>query len=153
MLPKYHILLGFIFVLILFFLFPEISILNLTIIFFSSWLIDVDHFFYYISKTGDFNLIKCYKWYRAHLRKTLSLPMNERKKVYSGLYFFHGIEWIIILFLLGNYFSIFFFVFLGFSLHWIVDSPHEYYIKRTIDKISLIWNYHRFKKLNISGSI
>lgn len=149
MLPKYHFIFGTLFVFILHFFFPQLSLLNLSLIFLSSFLIDADHYFYYIARERNFNLIKCYNWYREHLKKTLALPMNERKKIYSGFYFFHGLEWLIALFLLGRFISpIFTFVFIGFSLHWVVDTPHEYYIKRTLDKSSLVWNYLRFRKLN-----
>jgi len=99
-------------------------------------------------RTKDLNFHKCYKWYDKHLKETLVLPMNERKKRYTGFYLFHGIEPLIILFLLGISVSQFFlFIFVGFLLHFVVDVPHEYYIKRTIQKSSLIYNYSQFKKL------
>jgi hypothetical protein len=152
MLPKIHLFIGIIFVILIHFIFPQLTIIYLLIILFSSVLIDADHYLYYILKEKNLNLVSCYKWYREHLKRTLSLPMSERKKIYSGFYLFHGIEWIIILFLLGNYtLSIFSYVALGFLLHWVVDTPHEFYIKRTKDKSSLIYNIYRFRKLQKKG--
>ena len=146
--PKIHLIVGIFFVIVLNFIFPQIGFLNLSIILFSSVLIDGDHYLYYILRTGNFNLIKCYKWYDTHLKKTLNLPINERKKIYTGFYLFHGIEPLIILFLFGISFSQFFmFIFIGFLLHFIVDIPHEYYVKRTLHKISLIYSYTQFRKL------
>jgi hypothetical protein len=148
MLPRKHILFGIFTVVILYLLFPKITFFNLVILFFSSFLIDVDHYFYYILKKKDLNLTHCYNWYKQNVKRTLSLPMNERKKIYSGFYIFHGIEWIIILFLLGTYFySPLLYVSLGFLLHFVIDAPHEFYIKRTLDKSSLIYNVYRFRKL------
>jgi hypothetical protein len=148
MLPRKHLIIAVLFTILLYFLFPKINIINLLILFSSSVLIDVDHYFYYIFKKRDLNLIKCYNWYRENVKKTLSLPKKERKKIYSGFYFFHGIEWIIILFLLGKFFfPVLSYVSFGFLLHFIADIPHEFYIKRTMDKSSLIYNYYRLRKL------
>ena len=146
--PKSHIIIGIIFVLLIYFIFPQFTFLELSIIFFSSWLIDFDHYIYYFIKKRNLNLHKCYNWYNNNLKETLALPMNERKKRYIGFFMFHGIEPLIILFLFGISISPFFmFVFFGALLHFMVDVPHEYYVKRTIQKISLIYNYIQGKKL------
>jgi hypothetical protein len=74
--------------------------------------------------------------------------MNKRKKIYSGFYLFHGIEWIIIFFLLGYYLAPrCSYIAIGFLLHWVADTPHEFYTKRTMDKSSLIYSIYRFRKL------
>lgn len=147
MLPKYHILFGFLFVILLYLLFPQLNFLALSIIFFSSFLIDVDHMFYYSIKKKNLNPLKAYLWFVNNVKRTLSLPMNERKKIYSGFYIFHGVEWIIILFLLGVFIHPFFtYIGIGFVFHMLVDIPDEIHKKRTFDKFSLIWNYYRFKK-------
>ena len=146
--PKIHLILGIIFVIILKIFLPNITWISLSIILFSSVLIDGDHYLYYILKTRNFNLIKCYKWYKKHLEETLALPMNERKKRYTGFYVLHGIEPLIVLFLLGISVSQFFmFIFIGFFIHFIVDIPSEIIIKRTVHKISLIYSYTQFRKL------
>lgn len=82
------------------------------------------------------------------MNKTLALPMSERKKRYTGFYIFHGIEMLVITLLLGVFVSkIFIFVFLGFSFHMLLDVPHEFIVKRTFHKFSLIYSYFQFKKL------
>jgi hypothetical protein len=146
--PKIHIFIGIIFIVFLNFIFPSINFLNLSVIFFSNWLIDFDHYIYYFIQKKDLNLSRCYKWYDKDLKETLVLPMKERKKRYTGFYIFHGIEFLIFLFLLGLSVSPFFiFVFIGALLHFIIDIIHEYYIKRTLHKISLIYSYIQWKKL------
>jgi len=140
MLPKAHILFGILFTVIFHFIFPEVRLFYLVIIFFSSFLIDGDHYLYYILKTKNLNPLKALKWHKEHMKKTLSLPMDERKKIYTGFYFFHGIEWIIIFALLGRFvFTPLTYISIGFLFHFIVDIPHEYYFKRTVHKISLIY--------------
>lgn|SRR4030042_214059 len=152
MLPKYHFIFGLSFVIFLYFLFPQISLLGLSIIFLSSFFIDVDHYLYYFLKEKNLNLKRGYNWYKNKIKRTYSLPMSERKKIYSGFYLFHGIEWIILLFLLGYFISSFFtFIAIGFLFHLIVDVFHEIYFKRSIDKSSLIYNYYRWRKLKIKN--
>ena len=148
MLPKYHIFLGFFFIIFLYFLFPQISLIGLLIIFFSSFLIDVDHYLEYVFRKKDFSLIHAYNFHKKRLNKFLCLSKKQRKKCHNGVYFFHGIEWLIILFLLGYYLNNFFiFVLIGFSFHLIIDIMHEIYLKGTIDKISVLWSYYKYKKL------
>jgi len=149
MLPKYHIFLGFIFILFLYFFFPQISLLGLVIIFISSILIDIDHYLYYIFKKKDLNPYNAYVWHIKEWKRINKLPRKQRKTLYTGFYLFHGIELLIILLLLGIYINYFFiFIFIGFSFHLITDIIHEIYFKETIDKISLIWSYFRWKKIN-----
>jgi hypothetical protein len=149
MLPKYHILFGLVFIVFLYFFFPAVSLFGLAIIFLSSILIDVDHVLYYFIKKKSLNFYKAYNWYMKRVIQFNQLSREQKKKIYSGFYLFHGIEWLIILFLLGVYINHFFiFIFIGFSFHFILDTIHEIYCKGTVDKISLIWNYHRFRKLN-----
>lgn len=148
MLPRIHIFIGIIFLTILYFLFPQITLFNLLIFFASSIFIDGDHYLYYILREKNLSVVKCFQWYKRNVKRTFSLPMNERKKIYSGFYLFHGIEWIIILFVLGFYVnSLFLFVCMGFLLHFLIDTPSELYFKGTIDKSSLIYNLYRFRKL------
>ena len=55
MLPKWHLFLGFFFALTLFLVFPEIEIAGFLIIFFSTFLMDIDHYIYYVFKKRDFS--------------------------------------------------------------------------------------------------
>ena len=55
MLPKYHIIYGFILSLILFLIFPTLGLIGAGIIFLSSFLIDVDHYIYYVLKENKFS--------------------------------------------------------------------------------------------------
>jgi len=147
MLPKYHILFGVLFTLSIYAIFPQTSLLYLAIIFLSSVLIDGDHYLYYIFEKKDFNLLKALKWYREKSKSFCSLSKNERKKVYSGLYLFHGIEWIIILAILGKFFFPHLtYVSLGFLVHFAVDLPFEIYYKGTAHKSSLIYMFYLYLK-------
>lgn len=145
--PKSHILAGIFLIILFYFLFPNTSLFGLALLLFSSIFIDADHYLYYIFKEKDFNLTNCYKWYKKNLKETLALPMNKRKNRYTGFYIFHGVEWLIILLLISCFvFPNFIFIFFGFLFHNLLDIPHEYYVKRTFHKISLIYSYTQWKK-------
>jgi hypothetical protein len=147
MLPKYHLILGIFFVTILHFLF-HINFFYLGIILLSSVLIDIDHFFYFFLLKKDWNPFHAYKWYMERWKKSKRLSKEQLKKTYIGFYMFHGIEILAVLYLLGIYFPIFFFIFIGFAFHFLVDTPDEIIRKGTVEKISLIYNYYRFRKFN-----
>jgi len=146
---KFHFLFGIIFLVLLYFLFSSIiSFWGLLIIFLSSFLIDIDHYFYYIYKKGDFSLVRAYKWYIKNAHKFYFLSKEKRKQIYLGFYIFHGIEPLIILFFLGLYVSQFFnFVLIGFLFHLSTDLISEIILKQRIDKVFLIQNYIITRKL------
>ena len=75
--PKHHVLLGFIFSIIIFLIFPSIGILGFLLIFLSSFLVDVDHYLYYVYKNRKLSLRKAYMW---HIRKRKKWYVLSRKK-------------------------------------------------------------------------
>lgn len=148
MLPKIHFILGIIFVAILYFFFsPIISPFGLAIILLSSVFIDADHYVYYVFRKKNLNPFKSHEWYIQNVRKVYSLNKENREKVYLGLYFFHGVESLITLFIFGIFYPIFTFVLIGFIFHLTVDFISEIILKDRLDKISFIYNIFAFKKL------
>ena len=59
MLPKTHILLGLIFSLLIYFSL-ELTIIQASLVFLSSFLIDFDHYLWYVFKKKDFSLKNAY---------------------------------------------------------------------------------------------
>lgn len=114
--PKYHIIYGFIFSLILWLIFPEIGISGFSLIFLSSVFIDLDHAMRYSIKTGNFNPIKFWKW-----SKEEELPKEKIRKCGYPQFIFHGIEFVAILFVLSFYFSFVKFILIGVLFHLVLD--------------------------------
>lgn len=146
---KFHFLFGIIFTVILYFLFsPIIPLIGLLIIFLSSFLIDVDHYIYYVLRKRDISLRRAYKWYVKYSCKFCHIPLDKRKNFYLGFYIFHGIEPLIVLFFLGFYVSQFFsFLLIGFFFHLSTDLVTEILLRQRIDKISVIQNLLLMRKL------
>ncbi len=146
---KYHLFFGLIFTAILYFIFsPIVSFFGLLIIFLSSFLIDVDHYLYYVFRKKDISLKRAYKWYIKYSCKFCHIPLKIRKNYYLGFYIFHGIEPLITLFLLGFYVSpIFTFILIGFFFHLSTDLVAEIILGQRIDKVSVIQNFISTRKL------
>lgn len=125
MLPKTHIILGFIFSIIIFLVFPEIEILGFLIIWASSVLIDVDHYLFYVWLKKDWSLRNAYKWFIEKSKKAQKLPKSERKKILHIPCLLHGIEAILILVILSLLVSrIFLYILIGFLIHEFLDFIH-----------------------------
>ncbi|MFH1503334.1 MAG: hypothetical protein ABIE36_01610 [Candidatus Diapherotrites archaeon] len=152
MLPKYHIVLGFIFSIVLFLIFPSINLIGAGIIFLSSFLIDFDHYVYYIFKKRDLNLKRAYIWFIKKQEKLYSLSRKKRNKVPGEFFFLHGIESLLVLFILGIYLSSYiFYILIGFALHLFSDIIYQRTIHDRLDKISLIYDWFKYKKLRCLG--
>ena len=147
MLPKQHIIFGLIFAGFLYLIFPKIGLLGFLIIFLSSFLIDVDHYLYYVYKKKDLSLKYAHSWFIKKKKKFLDLTRKKRNKVYCGVYFLHGIEVLIVLFLLTSFSKYFFFVFMGFAFHLLLDSVDQTIYWDRVDKFSLVYDFFKFKKL------
>ena len=147
MYPQQHLIIGFAFALILFFIFPSIGVHGVITITLASILIDTDHYFYYIYKKHDFNLKNSYKWYREKIRQILALPKKQRLKYYHGLYIFHLFEVLFILLLLSFISQYFLFILTGFNLHLLLDLITDYKNYTKSYKYSIFVNLVYSKKL------
>jgi len=148
MFPKTHFILGFIFSVILFFIFPQINFIKAGIIFLSSFLIDFDHYVYYVHKKKDLSLKNAYSWFLKKQAYFDKFSKEQRKKHSSGAFlFFHGIEPLIILFLLSFLFKPLLLIVIGFSFHLITDWSKDWIYWRRLYKLSVIKDYMNNKKL------
>jgi hypothetical protein len=147
MLPKQHFLFGAIFAGVLLLLFPRIGLIGFFLILASSVLIDVDHYLYYVYKKRDLSLKNAHNWFIRRLKKFLLLSREKRNKFYTGIFFLHGVEVLIILFFLSFILKYFLYILIGFAFHIILDLVFQtIYIDR-IHKVSVIYDYFKFRKL------
>ena len=93
-------------------------------------------------------MVNAVKWFLAKGRVLKKMGLKGRSKFYTTLCFLHGIEVLVLLGVLGYFaWDAFYFVLLGFVLHLILDYVNE--IKRggRFDKVSIIFDYFKYKKL------
>ena len=142
MLPKTHIIINLIISLILLLLFlPPFGVL---ILFLSSFLIDVDHYLYYVIIKKRFSLKSSYNWHKIRRDKFLQLSFKERKKHRKCILILHGIEPILILFLLSKFLPLLIYVALGFIIHIIEDLIIERKLGCAGHKMSVIYSIYDY---------
>lgn len=147
MLPKTHFLVGLIASIILFFLFPSLSVIQILVFLSASFLIDFDHYLYFVVKKESLNLKKAYIFFRCEHNVLSGKTKEERKKYCTGIYIFHGIESLIISSLLGYFlFPIFYMVTGGIFLHLILDWIQKAKNPEHPRKISIIYDLYNFRK-------
>ena len=146
MLPKYHITIGAIITTIIFSIFP-ITPLQATIIFLSSFLIDVDHYLIYAFKTKDYSLKNSRKFFHKRREDWLKLSIRNQKNYKRYIYFFHGIEFWLILIFLTKYIYLMKFILIGIAIHMILDYIDFLYYKQPLyAKFSQFYVYFTNKK-------
>ena len=146
--PHKHIFYGLIFSALIYLIFPGIKTEGLLILFLSTFLIDIDHYIYYVLKKRDLNPIRAFKWHMENFRKYHSIPEEERKNFFGGLFIFHGVEFLTILFIAGVFlYKPIVLVFIGFLFHLFLDWYAEFCYKGKSIKLSFIIDVINSKKL------
>ncbi|MBS3071731.1 hypothetical protein J4408_01940 [Candidatus Pacearchaeota archaeon] len=120
MLPRYHILLGTIFTLLILIILPGINLIYLSLIFLSSFLIDFDHYAMSVIKTGKISLLKSFD-YHNKARIVQEKEIRARIKRKGDFHLFHTIEFHLFVGLLGLIWIGFFYVFIGMVFHSLLD--------------------------------
>ena len=120
MLPKTHIILGFLFAAAMFFVL-HIPLISASLIFFSSFLIDFDHYIYGAYKKKTLSFKKIYIFFIEHRIQWQKLSFSEKKKVKFPILIFHGVEFILLTFLLSFKFPFLIFIFYGCIFHLFID--------------------------------
>jgi hypothetical protein len=148
MLPKTHIIYGLFASLILFLVFPQITLFYTLIIFLSSVLIDFDHYLYYAIRFKDWSLKNAYNWFLKNRDAMLKIKPEARRNYRSAIMVFHGIEFWIVLGLLIFVHKIFLFVLIGIAIHMILDFIEILSSKKPIHiKTSQVYTHIRNKSL------
>jgi hypothetical protein len=120
MYPRWHILFGAIFTLIIWIAIPGISFLPLTLIFLSSFLIDFDHYVVSAYKTKNLSLKNSFKYYKDdRIKAEKEIAQGIKRK--SDFHLFHTIEFHILIGLLSFFWIGFFYIFVGMMFHSMLD--------------------------------
>lgn len=143
--PKWHVLYGFIFSILLieFFDFPLIASL---VVFLSAVFIDLDHVLIYYIETKNLNPFNFWKWSIKRKNAFLSLDKTKRILFKQPHFLLHGIEFVFILLVLSIFFLFFKWVLIGVVFHLILDIINIIYNDNHLSiKTSQIWLWQRNK--------
>ncbi len=119
MLPYEHALYGLIVAVVLF-LFHLIPLTGALILWLVSFLIDVDHYAFYVLAKHDFNLRRAYHFF-AHQDKSYYKQKSEYR---APLCAFHTVEVLLLVIVLSFYYKIALYILIGMLLHFIGDFYH-----------------------------
>jgi len=142
MLPKAHIVLGAVFSVLIWILFPSIAWYNIILVFLSSFLIDFDHYMCSVLKNKSLSLPKALKYYYA-LNKAGDREFKRGIKRKGDFHVFHTIEFHLLVLVLGFVFKPFFFVFIGMTFHSLLDIIDMNYKKRLYRREFFLCNWAR----------
>ncbi len=120
MLPRWHILLGAIFTLIFWLVAPETSKIYLAFLFLSSFLIDFDHYVCAVHKGRSASLNKAVDYHKEDQK----IAEGEYKKGIrrkGDFHLFHTVEFHLFVGILGLFWNIFFYIFIGMVFHSLID--------------------------------
>lgn len=120
MLPRWHILLGAVFTLIVWIVAPQTKPLYLALIFLSSFLIDFDHYLDSVIKTKKFSLKNAFIYHEKLIKQFISKKkkgIRERGPFHP----FHTIEFHVLIAIIGFFYTPFFYIFLGMIFHSLLD--------------------------------
>ena len=117
---KWHLIIGLITSLAIVYLF-NLSIITGLIIFLSSWLIDIDHYFWYSIEMKDWSPMHAISWYKKSIPKWHSLTLRQREEFKRGAFIFHGIIFWAVLLSISFLSKIFLWIFIGVMIHMIMD--------------------------------
>lgn len=129
--PRGHIIYGLLTSIIIS-IFFNLGMTPFLIIFSSSILIDLDHVTRYIIKTRNFSPKKFFQYSEKTFVKLNSLSPKEKTKYKYPFFIFHGIEALIIFFLLSKFSAVFLYIFIGFTIHLFLDYCNIIKHKTTI---------------------
>lgn len=147
MLPRWHLLFGFIFSYTLVYFF-NFSLFAGLVIFLSSIFIDLDHVLLYYLENKNLNPKNFFNWSDKKNLLWKSLEQEEKKKFKSPQYLLHGVEFILLLSVLSIKYVLFFWILLGILLHLLLDFFDLFYKREHHHfslKFSQIWVWHRNK--------
>lgn len=142
MLPRWHILYGAVFTAIIWFLVPETKIFYLVLIFFSSFIMDFDHYVASVLKTKKLFLFHSFKYHEEQRKKELA----DKKKGITGkgdFHFFHTIEFHIVVGLLALFWNGFFYIFIGMVFHSLLDLAWLLHMDRLYRREYFFFNWLR----------
>ena len=133
MYPTKHILYGLILSLFFLLVFPSIGLTKISLFFLSSFLVDVDHYFYYVFHKKDLSLRNSYMWFVRRTKELRKVPSSKQKEFKKIILVFHGVESWIVLLLISFYYPIFYYILSGFVFHLFLDWVDIYQKRRGWD--------------------
>lgn len=121
MLPKWHVFYGALFTLLLWYVAPNVGWINLTCVFFASFLIDLDHYISAVMYNKSLSIKSALMHYDEVSRKIESDNKRGIRHKEPHFHVFHTIEFHLLIALMGFLYTPFFYIFIGMTFHSLLD--------------------------------
>ena len=123
MLPRWHILYGAVFTVLIWLLAPQIAWYNLILMFLASFLIDFDHYLSASFNSKKWSLKNAFRYYEIdRIKANAEKEKGNRKQ--GNFHLFHTIEFYILVLIIGLFWAPLFYVFAGMVFHTLLDILH-----------------------------
>ncbi len=145
MLPRWHILLGGVFTLVIWLVAPTINIFYLLLVFLSSFLIDFDHYVNAAIRNKKLSLSQAFEYHRE-LEKKEKREQKQGIFVKGDFHLFHTVEFHILIGILSFFWAPFFYIFIGMIFHSLLDVASLLYVGRFYrrDYFFFNWLFNKF---------
>ena len=120
MLPRWHIIFGGAFTLLLWLAVPGISWIYLLLVFLASFLIDFDHYAASVLMTERLSLKESFKYHESVGRTEIEEKKRGIRRR-GDFHLFHTVEFHLLVGLLGLVWIGFFYIFIGMIFHSLLD--------------------------------
>lgn len=120
MLPRWHIIYGALFTLVLGVAAPDLPLKYLAILFLASVFIDLDHYYNAVRNTGRWSLLHAFEYHKKHGEDMLKKEAKGLRPK-SDFHLFHTLEFHVLIAILGMFWSVFFYLFIGMVFHSFLD--------------------------------
>lgn len=147
--PRWHILFGVIFTILIWIAAPKINLLFLLLVFLSTFLIDFDHYLCFVLKTRKLGLFHSFSYHHEMIiqaKKDSAKGIREK----GDFHIFHTIEFHLFVGLLSFFWAGFFYIFIGMVFHSLLDIASLLYDNfMYVREFSLIrWIWRRYTIYN-----
>ncbi len=149
MLPRWHILFGAIFTILIWLAVPKINLLFLVLLFLATFLIDFDHYATSVIKTRKLSLFHSF-YYHDEMQKTEQKEKEKGIRTRGDFHILHTIEFHILVGLLSFFWVGFFYIFLGMMFHSLIDIASLLFDDKMYRRefFFVNWLYKKLKKTN-----
>ena len=146
MLPKWHLLFSFVLSYVLIFFFHFSLLAGLIIFLSASIIIDLDHIIFYAFKFREISPTRFTKHFLATHNRWKKLSIKQRATYKRWHFFFHSLEFLILLGVLTTVHKVFLWILFGFLFHLVLDHCQLIYEEEHPSvKVSQIWIFQRNK--------
>ena len=144
MLPRWHILLGFVFSIIFWFIFKKTELLYISLVFLSSIFIDLDHYLNALFKIRSISLRKAFEYHKV-LGEIEKYEQKRGIRRKSDFEIFHTLEFHLLVLLLSFAWIGFLYLFIGMLFHSMLDIIDMSIKGRLYTRELLLFNWIRGK--------